>query len=150
VHLDRRLTDQEWERLVVDLRETFDARGNVRVEGNFRQWTNGNLQVLVEPDGQGQRIRMRTLKGDSRAFMMAGLGMAGVGVAATVGSLLVAGGGALTNALDGLGPLLVIGAGFFGLGAARLPGWARRRRQQMDEIATRLEALPEGRPEPER
>jgi hypothetical protein len=149
VHLDRRLTDEEWERLVVELRETFDARGSVRVEGNFRQWTNGNLQVLVEPDGEGQRIRMRTLKGDSRAYMMAGLGMTGVGIAATVGSLL-AGGSALTNALDGLGPLLVIGAGFFGLGAARLPGWARQRRQQMEEIAARLEALPEGTPERER
>jgi hypothetical protein len=92
---------------------------------------------------------MRTLKGDSRAYMMAGLGMAGIGVAATIGSLL-AGGGALTNALDGLGPLLVIGAGLFGLGAARLPGWARRRREQMDEIAARIEALPEGSPEPKR
>ena len=66
VTLDRRLTDEEWERLVVDLRETFDARGVVRTDGAFRQWTNGNLQVLVEPDGAGQRIRLRTLRGGAR------------------------------------------------------------------------------------
>src|SRR5688572_7256765 len=30
VPLPRRLTDEEWERLVVDLREIFDARGRVR------------------------------------------------------------------------------------------------------------------------
>ena len=42
-------TEREWERLVVDLRETFDAKGAVKREGSFRQWTNGNLQALVEP-----------------------------------------------------------------------------------------------------
>lgn len=137
VTLDRRLTDEEWDRLVIDLRETFDARGTVRTEGSFRQWTNGNLQVLVEPDGEGQRIRMRTLKGDARAYMMAGLGM--MGFAAVMG--LVTGLGRavpLGNVLEGIAPLTVIGAGLFGLGALRLPAWARLRRRQMDEIAARL------------
>lgn len=141
VRLDRRLSDQEWEQLVVLLRDTFDARGSVRVEGSFRQWTNGNLQVLVEPDGDGQRIRMRTLRGQSRAFMMAGLGMTGIGAAFTLGAALT---GAVdaANVLGEIMPLLVIGAGMFGLGAVRLPGWARRRQRQMDEIAERL-TLPE-------
>src|SRR5690242_10355717 len=39
VALQRTLTEAEWERLVVDLRETFDARGRIRAEGSFRQWT---------------------------------------------------------------------------------------------------------------
>lgn len=55
IELDRKLSESEWERLVVDLRETFDARGSVRSEGNFKQWTNGNLQALVEPMGAGWR-----------------------------------------------------------------------------------------------
>lgn len=137
VRLDRRLTDQEWERLVVLLRDTFDARGTVRMEGSFRQWTNGNLQVLVEPDGEGQRIRMRTLRGQSRAFMMAGLGMAGISGAITLASALT-GAADVANVLGEMMPLLVIGAGMFGLGAVRLPGWARRRQQQMDQIAAQL------------
>src|SRR6185437_5557431 len=65
VELDRKLDDDEWERLVVDLRETFGARRTVRSEGSFRQWTNGNLQVLLEPSGNGQRIRLSTIKSDA-------------------------------------------------------------------------------------
>src|SRR5512140_737780 len=57
--LGRRLTDHEWEDLVVDLRETFDARGHVSVQGSFREWTNGNLQALLEPTSTGQRLRIR-------------------------------------------------------------------------------------------
>lgn len=49
IELGRKLTDEEWERLVVDLRETFDAKGRVRYDGPFREWTNGNLQALLEP-----------------------------------------------------------------------------------------------------
>ena len=33
------LPQEEWERLVVDLRETFDARGHVTSQGTLRQWT---------------------------------------------------------------------------------------------------------------
>ncbi|MDH4351703.1 MAG: hypothetical protein OEW56_11195, partial [Gemmatimonadota bacterium] len=78
IELDRELTDAEWGRLVVDLRETFDARGKVSYEGPFRQWTNGNLQALVEPTPTGHRIRLRTVKGDARSLMTGGLGMLGV------------------------------------------------------------------------
>src|SRR6476646_8947155 len=40
VELDHRLTDDEWDRLVTELRVSFDARGTVRQEGGLRQWTN--------------------------------------------------------------------------------------------------------------
>src|SRR5687768_13447924 len=48
IEFDRKLTDKEWELIVADLRETFEARGVVRQEGSLRQWTNGNLQALLE------------------------------------------------------------------------------------------------------
>src|SRR5688500_5399368 len=60
------LSDPECELLVADLRETFEARGVVRYDGPFRQWTNGNLQALIEPTPNGHRIRLQTTKGDSR------------------------------------------------------------------------------------
>src|SRR5574341_837496 len=66
IELDRRLSQSEWERLVIDLRETFDAPGTVRSDGNFKQWTNGNLQALVEPVGTGDRVRLRTVKDDAQ------------------------------------------------------------------------------------
>lgn len=137
VTLERRLSEAEWERLVVDLRETFDARGAVRTDGSFRQWANGNLQVLVEPDGDGQRIRFRTVKGDSRALILGGLGMMGVAAATTLAAVLTGTMGA-TEAFASVGTIGLMGAGMFAFGALRLPGWAKQRRQQMEDVAKRL------------
>src|SRR5258708_2095706 len=78
IDLDRKLSEDEWERLVVDLRETFDARGTVKQEGSFRQWTNGNLQVLLEPTANGHRIRFSTVNGDALAWLWGGLLMLGI------------------------------------------------------------------------
>jgi hypothetical protein len=77
VRLERRMSDTEWEQLVVRLRETFNARGVIRNEGSFRSWSNGNLQCLVEPDGEGQRVRFRTVRGNARPTMIFGLGALG-------------------------------------------------------------------------
>lgn len=130
VSLGRRLSDAEWEQLVVDLRETFDARGRLREEGSFRQWTNGNLQALLEPTPSGHQLRLRTLKGDSYALMTSGLAVAAFGALGFVFEGAASGTWGIIPAL--------VGAGMFALGALRLPGWARLRRQQMEEIATRL------------
>jgi hypothetical protein len=35
-------------------------------------------------------------------------------------------------------PVLAIGAGLFGAGVLQIPAWARRRRQQFERIAERL------------
>src|SRR5713226_3983096 len=72
VNLNRRLTDEEWERLVVQLREVFNARGRTRADGSLRQWTNGNLQVLLEPTETGHRLRFRTVHGAARASIRIG------------------------------------------------------------------------------
>jgi hypothetical protein len=135
IDLDRRLSDGEWERLVVDLRETFDARGTVNQQGSFRQWTNGNLQVLLEPTADGHRIRFRTVNAAARARMTAGLAVLGIAAATTIA---VAVGGANHVTLTSVVELGVIGAGLFAIGAIRLPSWARLRRKQMEEISRRL------------
>jgi hypothetical protein len=137
VDLGRKLSDEEWERLVVDLRETFHARGTIRKDGSLRQWTNGNLQALVEPTETGDRVRLRTTKGDARSAMALGLGMFGVstaGLIATTMQAATATGGSLTY----LSLFAGMGIGMFGFGALRLPSWARERRRQMSEIAARL------------
>src|ERR1051325_3482510 len=41
--LGREVSEQEWERFVGDLRDTFEARGHVESQGGFRHWWNGNL-----------------------------------------------------------------------------------------------------------
>lgn len=135
--LGRKLSEEEWERLVVDLRETFDARGTVRYDGPFRQWTNGNLQALLEPTETGHRIRFQTVNGNARAAMSVGLGLLGFAVANLIFSALTGNAGA-PGLLSALGLLSTLGLGIFGIGALRLPGWARLRRRQMEAVAARL------------
>lgn len=142
VDIDRKLTDAEWDRLVVDLRETFDARGKLTQEGSFRQWTNGNLQALLEPVTTGHRLRIRTKKGDAQGLIAGGLAMAGF--ATVAGAAAVATGDLSdTGMLTALGTLFTMGAAMFGFGGLRLPGWARQRRRQMEEVAARTTAAAE-------
>jgi hypothetical protein len=137
IQLDRKLTDEEWERLVVDLRETFDARGVVRQEGSLRQWTNGNLQALLEPTATGHRLRLKTIKGDVRSVLGLSLGMIGVAGAAMIARAFGYGDPAMTAMLASV----AIGSGIVGtISALRLPSWAKIRRRQMEDVAGRLTA----------
>ncbi len=137
VELGRRLTDAEWEQLVVQCRETFDARGKVHSEGSFRQWTNGNLQVLLEPSGDGHRVRFRTLNATSRFYMGMGAGLVAVGVISSA-QLIFSGDAGFALAMAETGWLGLLGAGFAAFGALRLPAWARTRREQMRRLGARL------------
>ena len=138
VEFARPLSDADWEGLVADLRETFEARGAVRYDGPFRQWTNGNLQALVEPTPTGHRVRFQTVKGDSRALMTGGIISLGVATAMLIAAGL-AGGLGDAGTLAGAGFMAAIGLGMFGVGALRLPGWARRRRTQLEAVTARLD-----------
>jgi len=140
VNLNRRLSDAEWERLVVQLREVFNARGTTRSEGSLRQWTNGNLQVLLEPTETGHRLRFGTMHGAARASI--GAGFAALGVGATI-AIVSAIGGTLGVAIPGLAFLAVAGVGMIASGALRLPRWARLRGRQMEALATRVALSPE-------
>src|SRR5205085_7451791 len=131
VDLGRKLSDEEWERLVVDLRETFHARGTIRKDGSLRQWTNGNLQALVEPTETGDRVRLRTTKGDAQRAMALGIGMFAVSTVGFIFDASTATAGTLTYLTLFAG----MGLGMFGFSALRLPSWARERRRQMSEIA---------------
>jgi hypothetical protein len=149
IDLDRKLSDEEWDRFVVDLRETFDARGTLRHEGSLRQWTNGNLQALLEPTATGHRIRLRTFKRDARSLMLIGLAMLGFASVTVIAAALR--GGVLDAAmLSSQGFLAIMGAGMFGIGALRLPGWARLRQRQMEEVAARVAVAASSQPTDDR
>jgi hypothetical protein len=135
VNLNRRLTDEEWERLVVQLREVFNARGRTRVDGSLRQWTNGNLQVLLEPTETGHRLRFGTVHGGARASIGAGIAALGVTAAVAISSAL---GGTLVDAIPGIALLFAAGVGMIASGALRLPRWARLRERQMEALAARI------------
>lgn len=133
--LDRRLTEAEWEQLVVELRDVFGARGVVSSSGSFRQWTNGNLQALLEPTPAGHRLRISTIKSSARPSLAAGAAMLGVGVAMTVSAAIA---GQLAQVFPELAMMGILGTGLVGSTVLRLPGWARLRARQMESITTRL------------
>lgn len=138
VTIDRALNDDEWTRLVVDLRETFDAVGKVTTAGNLRTWSNGNLQVHVEPDGDRYRVRMRTHKGNVVPRMAMGTAFILMAVMMLVDAL---GEGATFRALL---PALMfggVGVGALGYTRAALPGWAHERATQMEGLAERIPLL---------
>jgi hypothetical protein len=138
VHLPRPLNDDEWTRLVVDLRETFDAAGQVSVEGSLRSWTNGNLRVHVEPDGHQYRVRMRTLKGDTGP--RAAVGGVFVLLAALILVVTLVGGGDPSNLI--LGSAFALGGlGHLGYTRAALTRWAAERADQMEGLAERIPRL---------
>jgi hypothetical protein len=132
-YLERKLTDAEWEELVGLLRVTFRARGHMRVDGSFRQWTNGNLQILLEPTRDGQRVRMSTRRGEATAMLGVGATMATFGaVAATVAPFVSS--MSLPSALG----FAAWGLGLMAWAGVRLPSWARERADQMQDVAARL------------
>lgn len=138
VPLDRPLSDDEWMRLVVILRETFGARGTVESIGPLRTWYNGNLHVHVEPWEGGHRLRMSTFKGNvtELAIMGAAFLLMAVFTAVAIYAKKGADAGLIISALFG-----ALGLGVIGSARLALPAWADRRAAQMDEIAERIPRL---------
>ncbi len=132
-------TDDDWERLVVDVRQTFRAKGRIEQHGNLRQWSNGNLHVLVEPTATGHRVRFRTRNANVQGKITGG-GIALL-VAATMLLLVLFGlngtigepGGVSTWAFPMLFAIWALGSSYF-----ELPAWRRTRAQQMEALAARL------------
>ncbi len=143
VDFGRPISDKEWDRMVVNLRETFDARGRVQREGAFRQWTNGNLQALLEPTTTGHRLRLSTRKGDVPVRAIMGGLMLTFGT--VLGTLAVLRGTGDTGAMVATGFLALMGiANLLSVGV-QLPAWARTRASQMESITARtLDAELEG------
>jgi len=146
VDLPRAPTDREWELLVSELRETFQARGTIDSEGGLRQWTNGNLHACIEPTETGHRLRLGTLKGSTLA--MSAMGLAGVGMGLFLLVALLAKGRLAEEFLIALF-FVLMGGGALATAVLSLPGWARKREQQMEHIAMRAQALISPSPEPE-
>jgi len=135
VPLGRHLSDEDWDRLVEQLRATFAARGRVRVSGAQREWRVGNLRVTHEPAGSGAVLELRTRKGDARSWLQMGVMMLLVALfaamMATFGASPEREAGRLTVAwFAGLGGVLMLLVGML-----RLPPWARRRAQQFEALA---------------
>ncbi len=131
VELGREVSEAEWQRLVVDLDEIFNAQGVVEARAGFRSWRNGNLRVTIEPGPSGSRLRLGTYHEAAHRVMGIGIAMWGIFAAASGLTAL----GYLHWHAASLGAAALI---LFGVSAVRLPWWARRRLRQMDEVAQKL------------
>lgn len=140
VHLARRLTDEEWERFIVEVRETFNARGTMSSQGSLKQWSNGNLQVLLEPTDAGHRVRFRTVKGEAPGMIGGGLVIGAVAVLGEVTAVLT-GSGSDLGLLASFGVLGAIGLGAATTTAFSLPRWASTRKAQMEDLGARVSAM---------
>jgi hypothetical protein len=133
VDLPRAPTDREWEILVSELRQTFEAKGRVESHGDLRSWTNSRLHAHVEPTPTGYRLRLGTLK--SNAFIMDAAGFAG---------LVIGGFTLVTSGLADLAEPMIMatmGAAAIVANRIRIPPWARTRERQMEYIAERASQL---------
>ncbi len=137
VVLDRPVSDAEWNELVTLARQDFRATGRLRQDGAFRQWSNGNLQLLLEPNGDGHQLRMRTDNGYARRMML--LGTAGLALSAVLfGVPLLTGVPVGADQLQPAAILGLAGTAMLGRGLWGLRAWAERRRQQFRELGQRL------------
>ncbi len=137
VDLPGKLSDQAWELFVADVRETFQAQGKLQREGSLRQWTNGNLQVMVEPTATGERVRMKTINRNHQSIFIMGVV---ISLAFLVLSVAVFMEGDMQGFLVMLAPLLMA-LGMLGYSGFTLPGWAKTREEQMETLSTRAVAL---------
>lgn len=135
VELPARLSDAEWDHMVVQFRETFNARGRVIREGGLRGWANGNLQILEEPTGAGYRLLMRSVSGRAEGAIVGGVSAFTVGTGLVLLGLTQLGG--IMSPLEGL----LIGGIFSGGGGALLwrgkvgaSGWIATRKAQFREL----------------
>ena len=132
VDLPRAPTDREWEQLISEFRTTFGTQGRTTTSGGLREWSQGNLNISVEPTAHGERLRLSTL--NDLALALNGLALM-LGTMAVLMSAVVAAAGKPTKALVVLGMLGVMALASFGANLIRLPRWARERERQMEAIA---------------
>jgi len=135
VVFDRRVTDVEWERMVVLFRRTFGASGVVRGEGSLREWGNGRLRASLEPTAQGgHQLRLSTTKSDAVVFNILGTVFTALGLLLTALVALKTG---FDPSAAWLGPLTITASGLsaFARNAIVIPRWYAQRATQMATIS---------------
>ncbi|MBT8404424.1 MAG: hypothetical protein KJP18_11230, partial [Gemmatimonadetes bacterium] len=129
----RMMADDEWDRFVVRLRDTFGAPGQVRKEGSLRTWTSGVHKVLLEPLAEGARLRFEGRQQSAKSSVDAGVALATAGVtgATLLGGLAAFGAATMEPALLAMfGGLSILGAAIWGVGWVQVRRWLPRRRAE--------------------
>ncbi len=147
VPLPRAMTNKEWGKLTVELRDTFGARGKITSEGGMRTWSNGNLRARLEVTETGHQLRLETTKGNARLLNLVGVGGTLTGLV-LIPLMLLIGVSPVRNELFAL-QALGVGIGSLVANRVRLPRWASEREGQMEYIASQVPSFFDELPEDE-
>lgn len=128
--------DADWDRLVLDLQQTFRATGKTHADGAIRQWRNGNLKAVVGPGNEGHRLHLRTRKGEADTYIWGGFAALIIGIFVILSPMISGGGWSIDDAFGGM-IVTLVGLGLLGHSAYRLPRWANERAEQMEDIIAR-------------
>jgi len=137
IRIEGPFTEEDWQALVSDCRTTFKAKGSVHDASGLREWSNGNLHILVEPAGDDVIIRMRTHHGATQQMAAGSIAMA-MAMFVMVITALAEG----ATAPEMLGTVAFLAAAVFGAGGlliAHIRNWSRTRESQMEAIGRRME-----------
>lgn len=137
IRVEGSFSEADWQALVADLRSTFEAKGKLNQTSGLREWSNGNLHVLVEPAGGDTIIRMRTVNGGAQRMGAAGMAMTFAMVIMMMSAFPEA-----RSTGDLFGTVMLVFAALFGAGAllvTRIRGWSRTRQAQMEALGRRIE-----------
>ena len=139
IELPRAVSDHEWDILVSVFREEFGARGMVGVHGGSREWTHGNLHAFLEPTETGHRLRLTTEK--VGASFLNRMGAAGLAFGGSLIALVLATGSSPVAVELPMILSVLFGGGALASSVVRLPRWARKREDQMEDVAGRVRGL---------
>jgi len=126
------IDDAGWRRLVVFLRDTFEAQGREEEGGGRREWRNGNLRISLEEAGGATIVHMRTRKDSARSLVQTG-GFVVLGSAVMEAATAFV--HAPPNTLAGVLAMALGGVTMAAVGLLQLPPWSAARRKQFEAVA---------------
>ena len=134
-----RFSDKDWERLVVDLREIFKGRGEIKQNGSFREWSYKNTHAFVEPTSDGFKLKLESKSADTKAFLYGGI--AYIIMAFCFYALLSSEPDPnMTMVFTMSGLFMSGGLGMFITPFFKQPRWVKKKEMQLEEICNRVAA----------
>ena len=139
VQLPESFGDKEWDKLIVDLHDSYGVVGTIKEsrQGRMKSWVTDNIQVHVEPTGDGSRLRITSTNGINTLMLLFGgifffVSIMFMAILMTKGKFMTAADDTLLMFI-----LSLSGLSIGGFGASQLPGWQKSEEQRIDSIITR-------------
>lgn len=131
--------DQHWSQLVAGLHDELDVIGETRTDGDSRIWQSDIGQMVVEPAGEGYRLRLKLSQDALRGALMMSAALTFMGlffmlVLATKQDLFVD----LAKTVF-VSMFSVAGLTGFGYSAFKSPRWVADRESQIDRVLDQLQ-----------